>query len=310
MRTLLFIVLFVTSIDPAWAGYPKSQNPLQNPLQNPSEVRYEDALSNLVEQMQKLERLNPRKCSDDYRKLFKELAINVALYYGYGDYTDVTVDPVYAAAMVEYLQVARCTPATVVCEFKLVSRTPEVTTLRKMISGKPVTIRIYSSSLTKNHALNMGAKDEHQEKRSERIRASFHRDLVRSDIVFYTGHARYGGGLGFNPQGPLRAVWENVFQIHLGDMEDALAARPSRLKVFGVIGCETDQHYRNVIREANPKVDLVTVRKNVDSFESEQIALGSLNAILGQKCKPEVRASMIGAGRPDPQAVRYSKIAR
>ena len=274
------------------------------------EITFDEALDHLDRQMSKLERLKPRKCADEYRTLFAGPAINVALYYGYGEYQNVTVDPVHAAAMAEYLQMARCQPSTVLCEFQLVQRTPEMTVLRKMIAGKPVTLRIYSTSVSTVHSVNMGAKEELQDQRSERVRANFHRDLTRSDIVFYTGHARFGGGFGFNPQSPLQAVWENLSRLNLADMVDALSVRPSLLKVFGVFGCKTDELYRESILRANPRTDLILTRTDIDSSEAEQLALGALNAILGQKCQPDVRASMVSASWPNPQAIRYIKRVR
>jgi hypothetical protein len=264
-----------------------------------------EATSVLYQQLEKIDGMNPRTCPQDHAPIFAGKSLEVALYYGYEDYEDVTADSVHARAMADVLQHADCSANVVACKFKLVSRTRNVTRLTKQISGKTVNISIYSTSVTASNSKNMNEGQREQERQSKAVKALFHRDLVKADIVFYAGHSRYGGGLGFNSQTTMQALWENISRLPLRPMMTALATRPSRLKLLGLFSCKSDQYFRIPVEERNPGINQLVTNDDILPDEGEQQSIGALNAILGRKCEAELQESLIAVSAPSHRAVRY-----
>ncbi|RYE50657.1 MAG: hypothetical protein EOP21_03325, partial [Hyphomicrobiales bacterium] len=96
-----------------------------------------------------------------------------------------------------------------------------MTRLTKQILGKTVNVTIYSTSVTASNSKNMNERQKEQERQSQQVKNQFHRDLVKADIVFYAGHSRYGGGMGFNSQTTMQALWENISRLPLRPMMQA-----------------------------------------------------------------------------------------
>lgn len=265
----------------------------------------ESAKGVLYDQLDKLNQQNPRTCPQDHTPIFAGRSLEVALYYGYEDYDDVTADSVHARAMGDVLIQSKCTPNIVMCEFKLVSRGGNVTRLTKKIAGKTVNISIYSTSVTSSNATNMNERQRDQERQSQKVKDLFHRDLINKDIVFYSGHSRYGGGLGFNSQTTAQALWENISRIPLRPMMQALEARPSRLKLLGLLSCQSDRYFRIPVEERNPYINQLVTKDDITPDEGEQQSIGALNAILGRKCETELQDSLVAASTPSHRVVRY-----
>lgn len=227
------------------------------------------------------------------------------MYYGYEDYEEVTADSVHARAMADVLQHSECSKNVVTCQFKLVSRSRNVTRLTKQIMGKTVNVTIYSTSVTASNSKNMNERQKEQERQSQKVKDQFHRDLIKADIVFYAGHSRYGGGLGFNSQTNMQALWENISRIPLRPMMSALETRPSRLKILGLFSCQSDKYFRIPVEERNPNINQLVTNTDIMPDEGEQQSIGALNAILGRKCDAELQQSLIAVSAPNHQAIRY-----
>ncbi len=264
----------------------------------------EGAVADLHQQLDKLDGQNPRSCAQDHKPIFSGDSVKVALYYGYEDSGDITLDSVHARALSKVLQ-EPCTPNLEVCGFNQVSKTENMTRLQKTIRGQKVIVSIYSTSVSSSNEANMGRLSSRQRVRSQKIIQQFHRDLVESDIVFYAGHSRMGSGLGFSSQTTGQTIFEYLTRIPLRPMMKALEARPSRLKVLGLFSCESDKYYRAAIEARNPRVNMFVTADDIFPDEGEQMSLGALNSILARKCEPELRDSLLPALKPDHRSVNY-----
>lgn len=270
-----------------------------------TKAEFNQSYGDLTEQAEKLMSLNPSSCPWEHKRLYSGKSLKVALYYGYEDFDAETIDGVNAAAMVKVLK-QPCPPNLEVCGFAQVKKGAHFTTLRKSIRGRTVELSVYSTSVSNDNSANTdGHLRERQEARSEAVRASFHNDLVNSDVVFYHGHSRHGAGLGFDSIQMPRDIFNFVFRLPLQSMAQALRVQPSRLKVLGLFACESNDHYRSVVEQSNPRINLMVTKDDVNAGENEQNMLGSLNALLAQKCNAELQVSMISVSTPDHHAMEY-----
>jgi hypothetical protein len=263
-----------------------------------------EATGNLHEQLNKLSAQGSFSCADEHKKLNSVRDLRMSLYYGYEDYEHETADAVHAAAMTAVLK-GPCAPNVEACGFRQIGKTENMTRLRKKVGNRTVTLSIYSTSLTNSNDANTGPLAAQQDARGEAMRAQFNADLVNNDVVFYAGHSRHGGGLGFDRPDTMKDVGNFLFRFPLRPMADALRARPSRLKVLGLFACEADRHYRSVIEQANPNTNLIVSHDDVGSDEGEQQQIGAINAILMNKCNAEFQDSLISTIEPNKNVMQY-----
>jgi len=266
--------------------------------------QFNDAANNLDQQLQKLSAQGSFSCPAEHKKLNSVKDLKMSLFYGYEDYEHETADALHAAAMAAVLQ-SPCRPNLEACGFKRVAKTANMVRLRKRVGARNVTLSIYSTSLTSSNDQNVGPLAGKQDARGAAMRAQFNSDLINNDVVFYAGHSRYGGGLGFDRPDMGRDVGNFLFRFPLRPMADALRARPSRLKVLGLFACDAVKHYRAVLEGANPYTNLILSHDDVGSDEGEQQQIGAINAILANKCNAEFKDSLISAGEPGHDVMEY-----
>jgi hypothetical protein len=97
-----------------------------------------------------------------------------------------------------------------------------------------------------------------------------------------------------------------VFRSPAKAIRRALEARPSRLELFAAMACESDDYYEKEFHAANPAASLLLVEGDISSVQTDQIDIGILNSILGERCRPELDESLRSVDEPNVK-VRYVK---
>ena len=267
---------------------------------------FRNAVGVLDEQVEKLVSLSPQSCPSEHKKLNSVKDLRISLFYGYEDYEESTADSVHAAAMAHMLK-RPCPKNFQACGFKQHSKTANRVVLQKKIGERFFTVSIYHTSVSTSDADNKDPNKHafKQAARSHAVREQFHRALSEEDIVFYSGHSRHGGGLGFNSQNLPQDVMNFIFRLPVASMANALREKPSHLKLFGLFACETQKHYRNVVEQANPNANLIVSHEDIGSEEGEQQSIGALNAIFMNKCNAEFQESLISTIEPEHNVLEY-----
>lgn len=255
---------------------------------DPQEIM--DSRNNLLEQVGYLQRQSGQQCPADYAHLYQNQSLKIALYYGYEDFEQNTLDGVHAFTMSEVLR-RPCRGSMQACGFRKSGGQ-----LTKSIDGKTIVIHIHATSVTNSVSRNSDPHSGYweQDQKSRAVRQQFYKDLQHTDIVFFSGHSRGGGGLGFNVHTPAQGLFDYIFKMPVQRMTQALAAQPSQLKLFVVMSCKSQEYYSSAIESANPNTSLMVTNDDVFADEAEQITLGILNSILAKKCSRDFKASMRG----------------
>jgi hypothetical protein len=265
------------------------------------------SIDTLKEQIEKLKDQGSKSCGNEYRGLLPSSGpLRISLFYGYENFGKRTHDIENAKAMAIVLQ-QKCQGQIQVCGFKVTEKNEMITRLQKTIEGRPVSVHIFTSSLTSYEALNMDVNEKYwdQKKHSKQVKEHFYRELINSDVVFYGGHSRLGAGPGFEGQSYAQIAFNFVFRLPLQPMLKALAAGPSRLKILGLFSCNSNKYYRQDIERVNPSLSLILSHEDIESGEAEQMTIGALNSVLSKKCDREFKDSMISEQVPDHDVMRF-----
>ncbi|MBX3019847.1 MAG: hypothetical protein KF767_18315 [Bdellovibrionaceae bacterium] len=283
-KFLLSSALFLTGLTMTSPAFATAQPPAEPPSVG-------ETAESLFEHLDKLRSLNPRTCPADYRKFRAVKDLTIDLYFGYSNFEPYAFDPYEAEAFMHVLR-EPCMPGITACGFKLTHQAVQAYRLRKSLpGGRSVTVDLRYSALTIDDNRNSGELATQQEAASHRIRQKFNQAIRESDVVLYLGHARYGGGMGFFPANLVNDALNIVFRNPLRGSTDALRAS-RKIKAFGVLGCETEGHYRASLEAANPNVDLILNKHVMTGSTILQVAIGTIDSILRERCAPELKAAL------------------
>ena len=266
---------------------------------------YRNSVKLLKAQIVKLEKLDTQSCDAIYKGIIDDRAggqVRVGIHFGYEDHDSFTFDAANARALADVLKL-KCTSTNIeVCGFEEVARGERVRRLSKKVRGQEIVIEVHWSSITNDDSLNKIELYGQQERASELARQRFLRALRTDDIVFYAGHSRVGGGPGFYSQNFLQLALNAVFKLPLQPMLETLQQKPSRLKLLGLISCDSNRFYRAPVEQVAPRLNLLVTRADISAGAAEQSQLGALNSILTRKCPRAFQRSTIALDEPRTNA--------
>ena len=267
---------------------------------------FEQAADEIFAQAEKLSRHSGRSCPAEHVRLARAKSLRVSLFNGYDDAEGVVHDKGTSKAMV-YALTQPCVGALTACGFKVIEKKYNIVRLARTIKGRPVTISVYSTSVSTDDSANKDRSrlGEQQRAQSAAVVANFQAELQKSDIVFYSGHARYGSGGGFKPVNGLGSVFDFVFRGPLREMTSALRVRPSNLKVLGIFSCSSNKYYRRAVEEANPNMNLIVTHIDTLATESIQGVYGALDSLLSNKCNGELLDALTPVETKNAKAIEY-----
>lgn len=264
-------------------------------------------LTRLQSQTEKLDRQSPQRCELNYQAIFgkDKSDVRMALFYGYTDTNHTVADSGLAMAMTQQLQKPCLSSRLEACGFTVERSFPgSVALIRKIMvdnSEKTIHLTVASSSATWNDYYNRDLSKGFWQQKDQTLRTekNFHEALINSQVVFYSGHARMGGGPGFSPPtlltGSLETKRRDSFKHLLADLRSS----QSQLQFLGYFACESEKYYSQELIGAAPHLGLIVTEQELDSFDSEQSTLGALNSILARKCEPEFSDALIPAEHPE-----------
>ena len=264
-------------------------------------VLLEDAVANLELQARKLAERDGASCPQDFPALDTGRPLRISLFYGYDDHDGVVRDRVHARAMLHVLT-APCRARLSACGFSLISRSSSEATLARTLAGRSVELTLYTTSLPEDLRASAGLVAAHreQERLSRAVKERFYRELVESDVVFYMGHSRLGGGMGFDDQSGVTTLVNSALRLPMAPVLDALARRPTNLRMLGLFSCESERYFRRALEAANPSLALILTTGDIHFSAGEQASLGALEAVLSRYCGYAFADSMVAVSEPDP----------
>jgi hypothetical protein len=157
---------------------------------------------------------------------------------------------------------------------------------------KRVYLRMMNSSMSSRHEDNISRHAEAQKQKSLETEAAFQRSLAGDDVVFYSGHARYGTGISFTPMN--YDQWNEALRDSpaLDRMVETLKRTPTPPKLLGIVACKSEAYYAEVLHRAAPRMGLILTRETLQANDSMRTLDAALDSILGLKCAPAFRKAL------------------
>lgn len=240
-----------------------------------------ESLENLEMQADKLADGTGASCPQEFSAFETGRTLRVSMFYGYDNYEGRVHDRVNARSM-SHVLTEECRGKLSACGFSIVSSSKSAVQLMRTLDGRKVEVNLLTSS------------------RSPSVKDSFYRELVESDIVFYMGHSRLGGGMEFNAQTGASTLLNAVFRFPMLPVLEALRQRPTKLKMIGMFSCDSNQYFRADFHGANPSLSLIVTNGDIYAHPAEQASLGALDAVLSKKCDRAFHESMMSVNEPNP----------
>lgn len=233
-------------------------------------------------------------CHPAYSALTKDGALVVTVAFGYKDSrpTRFVGDRYERAQFADYL-IRTCSDEEVVCGFTPDPQNAEFFTKKlTWYDGKErtVQIQVLTSSIGPDDEWNR--ESSLQKWNSDRTRRLFRRALATSDVVFYNGHSRVGGGPDFYPPKIHKSggIQYDYYQAErpglkdlLADLEATKKARQPRL--LGIFSCSSNKHFQESILATKPKLGLIASQALLYQSDAMENMVAALGAILRGECE-------------------------
>lgn len=248
-------------------------------------------------------------CRATYNDLFKigrtaqdesasDRTIDIKIAFGYMDFGKYTEDRYASAALFDELM-APCSAGRFACGFKQDPDDADAVFKRITVLGPDGKIRhrqfrlqVHNSSFTDSEAANRTTSAQQQRRKTQEAQAFFDSALKNSDIVFYIGHARDGGGPDFAPPVVSQQLhhadyaWYHAHHPGVNEMNMDLLGAPHSPKILGLFACYAQNHFLNWLRSLAPKTGLIL--SGQQEFEASLgQAIASLDSILGMRCEEQ-----------------------
>ena len=244
-------------------------------------------------------------CRKTYKTIYKiadtanqesasDRTINVRVAFGYMDFGNYTEDKYASAAFATELTSA-CALGRFACGFKQDPDDADLMTKTVSIMGpdgdlrtRVVRLNIHDSSVTDNELTNRTTQGEQQDAKTAEAQKFFDDGLKQSDIVFYVGHARDGGGPDFAPP-----VVNNIHRPHRLSLVSRASPRnrfdeqrsarcgARSPKVLGIFACYAQTHFLDWLRALAPKTGLI-----LSGQEEFEASVGQASASLDSDFGP------------------------
>lgn len=260
-----------------------------------------EAIENLERQAAKLAAHPGASCPEDFSALETGRTLRIAMFYGYDEHEGKVHDRANAHAM-SHVLTSECRGVLSTCGFAIVSRSRSGVGLMRTIGGRRIEVNLFTSAVADDATEDAGLLLSHLEpdEPGDSVKSHFYRELVESDVVFYMGHSRLGGSIGFDKQTAVTTVVDAALRYPMRPVLAALRQRPTRLKILGMFSCESKKFFREGFRAANPSLSLIVTTGDIAYGPAEQASLGALEAVLSKSCGQAFHQSMISVAEPDP----------
>lgn len=247
----------------------------------------------------------PSACELAYENVFRRSVVNISVLFGYKD----TRPARFVGDRHERLSFVQtilkpCLKNNQACGFE---RSPKNADLffkkHKGVGAKPITIqlKVVNSSAGSDDQANK--TDPFQEWQSTYARETFLSGIKDSDVVFYNGHSRFGGGPDFQPpqlndKGEVDAPYYQSQKPGFMKTLDVIQVQSftkgavgGRMKIFGLFSCGSSQHFTDEIQQYSG-VGLISSKKLIYYADALENSLIAMNSFLQMKCLKEFNSSL------------------
>lgn len=193
------------------------------------------------------------------------------------------VDPFLRAAVEQVLSRECQGSRQQLCGFELLSTNDIESFYRREGEGGLIQeIRVLSGAVSALHDENVGRGAKEQLRRSERAEQAFMKAFETSEVVFYIGHSRKGGGPDFRPPRLKNdAVDYASYAVDRSGAKRTVKAVKGlnrRAQSLALLSCDSTEHFLNEVRQAGPNLELATVKGPLRA--EELVTAGLLGAEL------------------------------
>jgi hypothetical protein len=243
--------------------------------------------------------MDEKDCREMYNPLLSKPVIKMDISMGYSDFGRVIDDPLEHLAWAEFFQ-KPCPESNSngACGFKRDADDADLFVKEVKWPGgnKRVELRMYSSSISTDSRLSRGSPA--QKLASEAAEKKFHKALRESDLVYYSGHSRFGGGPDFSPpqfKQTADAVtgkprWRYDLEHYRGQtpglnkMLNVLKERKNPLFMLGMVSCESRSHFHGHINNSHKVRRSVLSQVDIDDYDGRIAVIASMDSVLNLDC--------------------------
>lgn len=168
--------------------------------------------------------------------------------------------------------------------------------------GKEIQVRLFvvHSSVDSDDLFNQ--KNPHQSWQSQYAEDFFLQGLQISDVVFYNGHSRYGGGPDF--ESPVLATTGKIDISHYQKKKPGLKSlqksirqiskskEPDGTRILGLFSCSSDRHFlRSIKSSLGPKKKIAVISNQITIHHSQASSdsLKALSDVLRLDCPDDLK---------------------
>lgn len=233
-------------------------------------------------------------CRAPYAALTKDGALVVSVVFGYKDSrpTRFVSDRYERAIFSDYL-LRTCEGEEMVCGFTPDPQNAEFFS-KKIIwydaKERIIQIQVLASSVGPDDEWNRNSSL--QAWNSDRTRRLFRKALASSDIVFYNGHSRVGGGPDFYPPKIYKSggIQYDYYQAERPGLKDLIAdleatKRARQPRLLGLFSCSSNKHFQESILATKPKLGLIASQALLYQSDAMENMVAALSAILHGECE-------------------------
>lgn len=255
-----------------------------------------------------------QKCEKMYNKIISNGEMSINYSFGYFDDSqginiiwnnaDYGISPSLDIGMynsfIKYMT-ENCDAQTerTLCGFKLSGNQSEgkVELFKEiLLMGKNIKVKMIltQASASESFILNKNELQKRQKFLTLQSEENFFGAIGKSDIVFYNGHSRNGGGPDFNPpllDKELHPNYDGYYRKEKPGIKRVLKEIKSNQYKDGVLGffsCSSYNHFYEMIMKANPKQKLILSTETIDYFDTIKVSTGYLEALLRGYCGQEL----------------------
>lgn len=229
-------------------------------------------------------------CQKEYLELFSGDEMSMTVVFGYDDDSyHKTKDQKSLAIFVNTLTTKCSNWSQKMCGFTIQSTNPHIMT-RKTFGpdGKVKTLKVIADATSVSDDDKANRLNSNQKKQTQKIRDLYSDGIQNSNVVFYQGHSRDGGGPSFAPpklraDGHVDYNWYHNNQPDKQFMLDALAKIPNKSRIMGLASCSSIRWFSESIGNAAPATGIIGTDSTFYTGHFEE-TLPIMENIFSYKC--------------------------
>ncbi|MDG0817135.1 hypothetical protein [Bdellovibrio svalbardensis] len=305
-KHILWTLILASSVNAwawPWSRAPKTETYLYQPEFQRMGQSYLDLLDGFpTDKLSSLPADQKAACVDRYSGILKDGVIDIRLALGYFDWTTGTPVGNYglspsmdlgAYAALKDVLTNSCTGSLRICGFKQDPKNPYIFTREVVVFGQKYRARVemHFSSATEYYSSNVGKYANDQRERTQFMDNFFASALQNADATFYFGHSRNGGGPDFSPPrltSKNKVDYDGYYEVvrpGFKKMLSALSNGSSQTKIFGLMSCDSRDHFLGKLRGAAPKTGVITSTAVLNVDEVYTAMIGAIDALLRGQCQ-------------------------